>query len=67
MPGDLPPHLAEKKKWKITNLKKNLQESEREYILKVLEMTNFKRKDAAEILGISTKTLWQKMKEYDLS
>jgi DNA-binding NtrC family response regulator len=66
-PGDLPPHFAEKKKWKVTNLKKNLQESEREYILKVLEMTGFKRKQAASILGISTKTLWQKMKEYDIN
>jgi two-component system response regulator PilR (NtrC family) len=43
-----------------------LREKEKEYIIKVLEKTGGKKKEAAEILGITYKTLWQKMKEYGI-
>jgi DNA-binding NtrC family response regulator len=39
---------------------------EREYIQKMLEKTKGKKGQAAEILGISRKTLWEKIKELEI-
>jgi len=39
---------------------------EKEYIQKVLERTKGKKGQAAEILGISRKTLWEKIKELEI-
>ncbi|MDR3246203.1 MAG: sigma-54 dependent transcriptional regulator [Prevotellaceae bacterium] len=44
----------------------NLQSQEKESIKKVLKKYNNKRKPAAEELGISERTLYRKIKEYDL-
>lgn len=44
----------------------SLQDSEVELIKKALEKHNGKRKDAAKELGISERTLYRKIKEYDL-
>lgn len=44
----------------------SLQDSERELIRKALEKHRNKRKYAAEELGISERTLYRKIKEYDL-
>lgn len=44
-----------------------LKEAEREHIAKILTITKGRKKEAAKILGISRKTLWEKMKAYDLS
>jgi len=41
-------------------------ENEKQTILRVLEMTDDNRSQAAEILGISRTTLWRKMKGYGL-
>ena len=43
-----------------------LDEMERQHIEKVLKMFNFNRKQTAEALGISQKTLYLKIKEYDI-
>jgi DNA-binding NtrC family response regulator len=39
---------------------------EKEYIQSVLEKTRGKKGQAAEILGISRKTLWEKIKELEI-
>lgn len=44
----------------------SLSEQERELILKALEKNNNKRKLAAEELGISERTLYRKIKEYNI-
>ena len=41
-----------------------VKEKEKEHIIKILNQTGGRKKEAAEILGITYKTLWQKMKEY---
>jgi transcriptional regulator with PAS, ATPase and Fis domain len=52
----------------VQNVKQilNLQSQEKESIKKVLKKYNNKRKPAAEELGISERTLYRKIKEYDL-
>lgn len=45
----------------------SLQEKEKDTILKALRKHNGKRKDAAKELGISERTLYRKIKEYDIS
>ena len=44
----------------------SLIDSERELIKKALDKYNNRRKDAAEELGISERTLYRKIKEYSL-
>tara|TARA_B100000508_G_scaffold141093_1_gene146557 strand:- start:65293 stop:66555 length:1263 start_codon:yes stop_codon:yes gene_type:complete len=44
----------------------SLEEREKEFIKKALEKHNGKRKDAAKELGISERTLYRKIKEYNL-
>lgn len=44
----------------------SLQEKELELIKKSLEKYDGKRKDAADELGISERTLYRKIKQYDL-
>lgn len=45
----------------------SLEEKEKELIIKALNKHNGKRKYAAEELGISERTLYRKIKEYDLN
>lgn len=44
----------------------SLQDKENEVIIKALHKHNGKRKDAAKELGISERTLYRKIKEYDI-
>ncbi|MCG2418576.1 sigma-54 dependent transcriptional regulator [Aequorivita sp. F47161] len=69
----IPEHAAEQRKDKYEyaedieeeeNL--SLQQKELELIKKSLEKYNGKRKDAADELGISERTLYRKIKQYDL-
>jgi len=63
----LPPYMIEKKKnWKAVALKKVTRDAEKEHIIKILELTDSNKTEAASILGITTKTLWQKIKEYKI-
>ncbi len=41
-------------------------EAEKEHIMKILKSTNRNRTKAAEILGISRKTLWEKLKAFGI-
>ncbi len=43
-----------------------LEELEREYLLKVLEDTNWQKKRASSILGINASTLYRKIQRYNL-
>ncbi len=43
-----------------------ISEAEKAHIMKVLRSTKGNKKKAAEILGISRKTLWEKLKSYDI-
>jgi transcriptional regulator with PAS, ATPase and Fis domain len=44
----------------------SLEKNEKEMIIKALRKNNYKRKYAAENLGISERTLYRKIKQYDL-
>ena len=60
-PADLPQRVRESTPRKMT-----LEELERSYIAEVLDATRGKKSRAAEILGISRKTLLEKRKRYGL-
>ena len=45
---------------------KSLEEIEKHYIALTLKLTNGNREDAAKILGIGERTLYRKLKEYQL-
>ncbi|GBE33195.1 transcriptional regulatory protein ZraR [bacterium BMS3Bbin05] len=60
---DLPPHLihtGDKGTSRLT-LSEVKAEAEKEYIVRVLQSTKWNRTRTAEILGISRKTLWEKI------
>ena len=44
-----------------------LKKFEKNYIEKALELTEFKKSQAADLLGISRKSLWQKLKSFDIA
>jgi DNA-binding NtrC family response regulator len=44
----------------------NIMDKEKELIIKALKKHRGKRKDAANDLGISERTLYRKLKEYDI-
>ncbi len=44
----------------------SIEEMEKELILKALKKHNNRRKEAADDLGISERTLYRKIKQYDL-
>ena len=66
---DLPPHISGVKKVRktaIMSLQKVTAEAEREHIEKILKLTNGNRSRASEILGVSRKTLWEKLNLHQL-
>lgn len=67
LPKDLPSFLkTEEKEDKTRTIQEVVKESEKNHLLKVLVQTKGRKKDAAKILGITPKTLWQKLKEYKI-
>jgi two-component system, NtrC family, response regulator AtoC len=52
---------------KISNNTLPLSDIERKYILEILESVGGKREKAASILGITSRTLYRKLKEYGMS
>jgi transcriptional regulator with PAS, ATPase and Fis domain len=44
----------------------SLEKNEKDMIIKALKKNNYKRKYAAQILGISERTLYRKIKQYDI-
>jgi transcriptional regulator with PAS, ATPase and Fis domain len=51
---------------KLSTLKEAVQETEARHIRNVLAYTRTHRGEAARILGITRKSLWEKMKEYGI-
>jgi DNA-binding NtrC family response regulator len=45
---------------------KTIKEIEKEYIEKILKITNYQKSKTAKLLGIDRKTLYRKMKEYNI-
>jgi two-component system response regulator HydG len=68
-PADLPPHLTTSTS-PVTDLRdallrhRSLADIERAYILLALEVTEGRKKEAAELLDIDRKTLYRKLEEY---
>ena len=65
-PSDRPPaaetiHLPDE-----IELAGTLEDVEREYMMKVLEVTNWQKKKASHILGINSSTLYRKIQRYGL-
>jgi len=69
-PGDefVVPSLEQSKQEKPVPVLMNdiVKEAEKEHLKKTLEITDGRKGEAAKILGISRKTLWEKMKLYNL-
>ncbi|GGH64899.1 sigma-54-dependent transcriptional regulator [Phaeocystidibacter marisrubri] len=61
LPDHLPPHFRQSSPSPTRHPLRSLEEVEREHILRVLEATDNNKTKAAEILGITRKTLRQKL------
>ncbi|MBW2466119.1 MAG: sigma-54-dependent Fis family transcriptional regulator [Deltaproteobacteria bacterium] len=70
-PHDLPADLSVAKEHAgegdTFSLSQTMAKTEKQLILKVLAQTNGKKGEAADLLGISRKNLWEKMKLYNIS
>ena len=68
-PADLPAHVTGSKP-QVTSLqdalrrRRALADIEREYVLLAMELTEGRKKEAADLLGIDRKTLYRKLEEY---
>lgn len=53
-------------KVEVVEVNLSLEDMEKDYILKAIKKHNGKRKEAADELGISERTLYRKIKQYDI-
>lgn len=67
-PADLPAHVVKhpQKKTLLIPLQEITAEAEREHIRQILVITKGNRSRASEILGVSRKTLWEKINHHKL-
>ena len=67
-PADLPVHISKLRQDKtvLSPLQEITAEAEREHIRRILNLTRGNRSKASEILGISRKTLWEKINLHQL-
>lgn len=65
-PEDLPTRLCEQPEPSRVEPMQSLQKMERAHILRTLEQVGWNRKRAAEVLQISTTTLWRRLKEFGI-
>lgn len=67
-PEDLPAHIVRprQKKTPLTSLQGIVADAEKNHIIRVLQLTKGNRSRAAEILGVSRKTLWEKINLHQL-
>jgi transcriptional regulator with GAF, ATPase, and Fis domain len=63
-PADLPPEIGKTGRGKMVFRLKTLGEVEKQYIVRVLDEVGGNKARAAQILGISRETLYQKLKQY---
>lgn len=67
---DLPPHITGSKnegKTAVMTLQEITAEAEKQHIVNILRLTNGNRSRASEILGVSRKTLWEKLNLHKLA
>ncbi|HBG17932.1 MAG TPA: sigma-54-dependent Fis family transcriptional regulator [Desulfobulbaceae bacterium] len=66
---DLPAHIAKTRpsaRTPLLSLQDVTMEAEKNHIVKILQLTKGSRSKAAEILGVSRKTLWEKINNHRL-
>jgi two-component system response regulator AtoC len=51
---------------RVTTLREAVEDAEKDAIRAALEHTSGRKAEAAKVLGISRKNLWEKMKAYEL-
>ena len=69
LPKDLPPAVINQQKSAESaddGSEPTLEALEKNYILKILDKYTWNQKKASEVLGISTTTLWRKLKSYGI-
>jgi transcriptional regulator with PAS, ATPase and Fis domain len=68
-PADLPAHVAKSRQEKtiLSTLQEITAEAERDHIRRILILTKGNRSKASEILGVSRKTLWEKINHHELN
>ena len=59
--------MAEKKATSVDRLDTAREQFERQYIIKALERTKDNKTEAAKLLGLSRKALWEKCKRYGIT
>ena len=59
--------MAEKKAAAVDQLETAREQFERQYIIKALERTHNNKTEAARLLGMSRKSLWEKCKRYGIT
>jgi len=67
LPADLLASNGIEEKEESFTLSAAVAKTEKQLVLKALTQTQGKRAEAADLLGISRKNLWEKMKQYDIS
>ncbi len=67
-PADLPVHISRsiKAKTSVVSLQEVTSEAEKNHIIAILRLTKGSRTQAAEILGVSRKTLWEKINLHNI-
>jgi DNA-binding NtrC family response regulator len=66
LPDKVRQYSREKRKLIMEKTQMTLEELEREYLISVLEETNWQKKKASSILGINASTLYRKIQRYGL-
>jgi two-component system response regulator PilR (NtrC family) len=67
LPDKVRNHSQERRKVVMQETQMTLDELEKEYLVSVLEETNWQKKKASAILGINASTLYRKIQRYGLS
>jgi len=67
LPEKVRHHSQERRKVVMQETQMTLDELEKEYLVSVLEETNWQKKKASAILGINASTLYRKIQRYGLS
>jgi DNA-binding NtrC family response regulator len=67
LPDRIRHHTRERRKLVMDNPQMTLEELEKEYLISVLDETNWQKKRASAILGINASTLYRKIQRYGLS
>jgi len=66
LPDKIRCHSREKRRLVMDKAQMTLEELEKEYLVSVLEETNWQKKRASSILGINASTLYRKIQRYGL-